>query len=247
MPPWTPGGIPIYCDLFALRAPPGPAKRSFSMATSPVWLVPDTCDLSHMTAEAREGLECWQIGGQPVVPVAAAFGGWGMYRAELFRDQQGAGAAPAGNDGSNGSSSSGGGIGPGGVSWSGGEHGSTLAGAPHGAAAAEGHGPAWRRACRHRGDGCEHLAVSECIGGLHGGIQVIATGLVIDWEGCGAQPAAAAPAAEPGALPAAGPGAVPGAMPVATVAPAAMPAAAAPGAEVGAPRWRRRMYNGQRQ
>ena len=58
--PNDPGGVPIYCDLFALRALPG-GLQSFSMAQTPVWLVPDTCDLGHMTVEAKRGLECKQV------------------------------------------------------------------------------------------------------------------------------------------------------------------------------------------
>jgi hypothetical protein len=41
--------------------------------------------------------------------------------------------------------------------------------------------------CRHdEGDraGCEHLSLSECLVSRFGVRQVIATGLVVNWEGC---------------------------------------------------------------
>ena len=39
--------------------------------------------------------------------------------------------------------------------------------------------------CRHdeRGGGCEHWSLNECIGGK-GGKMIIATDLVVNWEGC---------------------------------------------------------------
>ena len=55
---------------------------------------------------------------------------------------------------------------------------STLAGAHEDAASSAG--------CRHEesGDGCEHKSLSYCIRKRRNGVQLLATGLVVNWEGC---------------------------------------------------------------
>lgn len=57
----APGGIPIYCDLFALRDTAGALHR---MQQTSVFLVPDSCDLSSMNNQSAGTMECKFIGGQ---------------------------------------------------------------------------------------------------------------------------------------------------------------------------------------
>jgi hypothetical protein len=77
--PNDPGGLPLYCDLLALHDPLG---QQYSMHSSPVWMLPHVCDLPHMQ---QKGLSCTQVGGQYIFKVNSAFGGWGLYQADLFR------------------------------------------------------------------------------------------------------------------------------------------------------------------
>ena len=45
------------------------------------------------------------------------------------------------------------------------------------------------KGCRHdaASSGCEHISLSECIQQNFDGKQLLATGLVVDWEGCDEQ------------------------------------------------------------
>jgi hypothetical protein len=120
----------VYCDLFALIDASG---VQHNMASSKVWLVPGTCDFSFMQNHSAASMKCSYIRGQAVVPVQAAFGGWGMYVAHTLRH--------AGN----------------------------------------------HQACRHNeeADGvCEHVSLSRCLADRFNATQLIATGLVVNWEGC---------------------------------------------------------------
>jgi hypothetical protein len=115
----------VYCDLLALRDTKG---RTHNMMDTMVWFKPGTCDLSSMKQASREGFTCHMQGDQPIVPVEAGFGGWGMYSKHLL-------------------------MGPGG--------------------------------CRHDENGgqCEHDSLNTCITSK-GGRIIIATDLVVNWEGC---------------------------------------------------------------
>jgi hypothetical protein len=117
----------VYCDLLALRDTKG---KSHNMMDTMVWFKPGTCDLSSMNQVSREGFTCQMQGGQPIVPVKAGFGGWGMYSQHLL-------------------------MGAGG--------------------------------CRHdENEGhCEHDSLNTCITN-RGGKIIIATDLVVNWEGCAA-------------------------------------------------------------
>jgi hypothetical protein len=94
---------------------------------------PGTCSFSAMKNSSAATFTCMYINGHAVVPVQAAFGGWGMYRASLFRRTR-----------------------------------------------------AQEEGCRHdlTSPGCEHISLSNCLMNRFGARQVIATGLVINWEGC---------------------------------------------------------------
>ncbi|KAF6251796.1 hypothetical protein COO60DRAFT_583369 [Scenedesmus sp. NREL 46B-D3] len=132
VPPFTPGSINVYCDLFALRDTSGAVHQRDKANPNDIYLVPGTCDLSLMPKHSAATLACKQLRGHAVLPVQAAFGGWAMYEARMLRP-------------SNTST-----------------------------------------ACRHSttAGGCEHISLSQCLVREHNASQVIATGLVMDWEGC---------------------------------------------------------------
>lgn len=97
-----------------------------------VIFVPGTCDLSVMQSHSASTFTCKHLNGHAVVPVHAAFGGWGMYEARMLRSTNGS------------------------------------------------------KACTHDGaaGGCEHISLSNCLAHEHNAIQIIATGMLINWEGC---------------------------------------------------------------
>lgn len=116
--------MPVYCDLFALRDGAGAHHQSFD-----VFLIPGSC-----AAPSPRQLGCRVVGGEAVVPVQAAFGGWGMYWAGLFKP-----------------------------------------------------GAAGEQGCRYASTGsepCEHVPLSRCLRERAGAKQVIASRLVVNWEGC---------------------------------------------------------------
>lgn len=50
-----------------------------------VWLKTNSCYLGHMHPDSARSFNCSYVGGQAVIPVQAAFGGWAMYPAALLR------------------------------------------------------------------------------------------------------------------------------------------------------------------
>lgn len=166
-PPFTNGSLPVYCDLLALRDSHG--VQHVMQEDSMVWLFPGSCTLNYMRPKSARSFECKTVGGVSVVPVQAAFGGWAMYAAELFRDANGSEESISSNlSGKFERSSS-----------SGGEGSEAERPAPM--------APAPVRGCRHDPNGgCEHVSLSECFR-RRGAKQVLATGLVVDWEGCDEQ------------------------------------------------------------
>ncbi|KAL6763378.1 hypothetical protein V8C86DRAFT_291205 [Haematococcus lacustris] len=138
--PWHSNSAAFYCDNFALRSPTAGLERVFDISQEEkFWWVPGTCRGS---PHARSHLPCgFAINGtavgHAVVEVAAAFGGWAMYRANLLRSQPG-GPPP----------------------------------------------------CRHSTESvmeCEHVSLNKCLREQHHARQYVATGLVVEWEGCSAQ------------------------------------------------------------
>ncbi|KAF6252650.1 hypothetical protein COO60DRAFT_505510 [Scenedesmus sp. NREL 46B-D3] len=130
VPFYTPGSTPVYCDLFALVDSSGVRH---TMQSSRVSFVPGSCDFSVMQVHSAASMRCTYLAGHAVVPVQAAFGGWGMYRAQMLR--------PAGK----------------------------------------------QQACRHdekAAGECEHVSLSRCLVRQFNATQLIATGLVVNWEGC---------------------------------------------------------------
>jgi hypothetical protein len=124
------GSTPLYCDLLALVDASG---AQHTMQSSKVWLAPGSCDFSRMEAHSAASMRCHHLRGHAVVPVQAAFGGWGMYDARMLR--------PAGG----------------------------------------------RQGCRHDELAvgvCEHITLSRCLVSQFNATQLIATGLVVNWEGC---------------------------------------------------------------
>lgn len=134
VPPYTPGALPVYCDLFALRGTHGATHNYQDMM---IWIPPGTCDVSAMTPEAAGSVNCSHLGNEPVIKVQAAFGGWGMYRADVLRTLR----------------------------------------------------PGGQQVCKYESSGgsCEHIPLSECLRLQLNATQLIATGLVVEWEGCTAQ------------------------------------------------------------
>jgi hypothetical protein len=103
------------------------------MESSKVWLVPGTCDFSFMQQRSAASMRCTYLQGHAVVPVQAAFGGWGMYAAHMLRPAE------------------------------------------------------KQQGCRHDEEAegiCEHVTLSQCLVQRFKAIQLIATGLVVNWEGC---------------------------------------------------------------
>lgn len=94
--------------------------------------VPGSCDLSAMQNSSAGTFTCRHLSGHAVVPVKAAFGGWAMYDARMFRSTNGS------------------------------------------------------KACTHdaAAGGCEHISLSDCLSREHNASQIIATGMLINWEGC---------------------------------------------------------------
>ncbi|KAJ9513830.1 hypothetical protein QJQ45_020906, partial [Haematococcus lacustris] len=128
--PWHSNSAAFYCDNFALRSPTAGFERVFDISQEEkFWWVPGTCRGS---PHARSHLPCgFSINGtavgHAVVEVAAAFGGWAMYRANLLR---------------------------------------------------------------HSTESvmeCEHVSLNKCLREQHHARQYVATGLVVEWEGCSAQ------------------------------------------------------------
>jgi hypothetical protein len=74
-PPAYNNSAPVYCDLFALRDSQGVMHN---MGDSMVWFMPGSCTLQYMRPNSAATFECREVGGQPIVPVQAAFGGWAM-------------------------------------------------------------------------------------------------------------------------------------------------------------------------
>jgi hypothetical protein len=134
MSPYTPGALPVYCDMFAFKGTHGGEHNYDDMM---IWIPPGTCDMSAMAPESAADLECSHLGGEAVIPVQAAFGGWGMYRADILRTR--------GSDG--------------------------------------------QQACKYKSFGgtCEHTPLSLCLQQELNATQLLATGLVVEWEGCDAQ------------------------------------------------------------
>jgi hypothetical protein len=75
----SPNSNPVYCDLFALRDHEGRQRRTFNL-----FPYPGTCNF-----KGNDTVKCIHINGEPVIEVRAAFGGLGVYRADLFRPEQG--------------------------------------------------------------------------------------------------------------------------------------------------------------
>lgn len=137
-PPWFPGAVPVYCDLFALRDYKGVHHPHHD-----VFLIPGQC-----AAPSPRQMGCRFVGGEAVVPVEAAFGGWGMYWQGLFRGGVNASIAGGGNA----------------IGWGG---------------SAE--------PCRYASTGsepCEHVPLSRCVREQFEAKQLIASRLVVNWEGC---------------------------------------------------------------
>lgn len=134
-PPFWPDSAGVYCDLCALVDNRG---EQHHMPDGPLWMIPDTCDFSRLSPQGWSAApECRMLGGQAVVPLQAGFGGWAMFRADLFRE--GAAGGPKG--------------------------------------------------CRHDQqvvDCCEHVSLGRCLQQAQKKL-VVATGLVVDWEGCDEQ------------------------------------------------------------
>jgi hypothetical protein len=107
---------------------------------SKVFFRPGTCDFTAMTNHSAATFTCTHINGHAVVPVQAAFGGWGMYDARVLRPQ------------------------------------SNISGSVSDSAPT----------CRHNEaiHDCEHVSLSRCLVEKFKAKQVIATGLVVNWEGC---------------------------------------------------------------
>jgi hypothetical protein len=143
-----------------------------------VWLTnATTCDLHLMSPKVASAFDCKLLAGQPVITVQSGFGGWALYHADLLRSS----AAPAEGE-----------AGPGGQALRG-STGDDAAAAPQeaGEQAAAGEGAGQGEAslmpdgCRHAEseEGCEHVSLAACFR-ERGAIQLLATSLVVDWEGC---------------------------------------------------------------
>ena len=164
---------------------------------TPVWLIPGSCDLSRMSDSTRIGLECSTIGGQPAVAVAAAFGGWAMYRAELFRWRGGRLEDGQGSVGRNGMAGDGidllaprveEEVGLGDRNGSGARGGCRhdLPQPQEAAVGGLGGGSGWMLPHHYprTSQECEHVSLSLCIVERYKAVQVIATDLVVNWGGC---------------------------------------------------------------